>query len=117
MNSYVWIKLVSPEETSWTRVSLSNVEFIDDLKAVIKNKKPVDLKDYDADKLILKAKKKADGNEQAVELDDPRESVASIQQRFGADFEVLVSVPAGMYVPNEIFLIIFTLIATCMSSD
>lgn len=39
--------------------SLNGVEYVDDLKITIKNKIPVNLKDYDAYRLILKAKRKS----------------------------------------------------------
>ena len=94
-SSRIWIKLVNPEETSWTKVSLENVDDVDDLKSTIKSKLSPELKDYDADQLVLKAKRSTENDEQAVELGDPRESIASVQQRFGDNYEVLVSVSTG----------------------
>ncbi|RUS23587.1 hypothetical protein BC938DRAFT_474916 [Jimgerdemannia flammicorona] len=92
----IWFKLTSPqEETSWIKLSLANVNDVNDLKEAIKNKKPVDLKDHDADRLILKAKKGTESDEQAQELNNSRESVLSLQERFGNDFEILVFLPAG----------------------
>ena len=91
----IWFKLVSPQETAWTQVSLANVDNVDDLKKAIKNKKPVDLKDCDADRLILKAKKSVESDEQAKELENPRESVHALQRHFGIDLEILVTVPVG----------------------
>ncbi|RUS27906.1 hypothetical protein BC938DRAFT_482583 [Jimgerdemannia flammicorona] len=67
----IWFKLTSPqEETSWIKLSLANVNDVNDLKEAIKNKKPVDLKDHDADRLILKAKKGTESDEQAQELNN-----------------------------------------------
>jgi len=86
---------MSPKETPWTEVSLENVEDVDDLKKAIKCEKSNALKDYDADQLVLKAKRSTENDEQAVELGDPRESIASVQQRFGDNYEVLVSVSTG----------------------
>jgi hypothetical protein len=91
-SSRIWVKLMSPEETPWTVVSLEGVEYVDDLKKAIKNKKSNALKDYDADQLILKAKKSSESDKQAALLGDPRESVASVQRRFGDNFRVLASV-------------------------
>ncbi|RUS26936.1 hypothetical protein BC938DRAFT_483914 [Jimgerdemannia flammicorona] len=94
----IWFKLTSPqEETAWIKLSLANVNDVNDLKEAIKNKKPVDLKDYDADSLILKAKKRTESDEQAQELNNSRESVLSLQERFGNDFEILVFLPADNY--------------------
>ena len=86
-----WVKLVSPEETSWTKVSLENVHHVDGLKKVIKRKKPNSFKDHGTVQLILRAKKSSESDEQVMELVNPRESITSVQQRFGDDFRVLVS--------------------------
>ena len=91
---FIWFKLKTPQETTWTEVSLENVRHVDGLKKAIKDKKSVRLKDVDADELILKAKKKGESDEQAVELDDPEASITSVRQRFGPNFRVLASVPA-----------------------
>ena len=91
----IWVKLMNPKETPWTEVSLVGVCHVDGLKKVIKCKKSNMLKDYDAVQLVLKAKKSSESDEQAVELGDPRESIASVQQRFGDNYEVLVSVSTG----------------------
>ena len=95
--SSIWIKLIQPKESPWTRVSLNGVEYVDDLKKTIKKEKPVDLKDYDADNLIIKAKKTSESDDQAVKLENPEEPIGVVQQRFGHDFRVFVSVPAGVY--------------------
>jgi len=92
---YIWFKLERPQVTDWTKVSLEGVRDVDDLKKAIKKEKPVDLKDYDADTLILKAKRSTERDERAVELQNPRESLTSIKGRFGNDFEIFVSVPTG----------------------
>ena len=89
----IWFKLTSPQETAWTQVSLVNVGNVDDLKEAIKNKKPVDLKDYDVDRLILEAKKNDEDDDQAVELEDPKESIGDIKERFENNFRIIVSIP------------------------
>lgn len=83
---------MSPEETPWTSVSLSGMEYVDGLKKAIKNKLSPKLDAYAAVDLVLKAKKSTESNEQAALLGDPRESVASVQRRFGDNFRVLASV-------------------------
>src|SRR4051812_20489815 len=40
---FTWIKLTSPEETPWTKVSLANIHDVDDLKEAIKIKTSPDL--------------------------------------------------------------------------
>jgi len=91
----IWFKLTSPQETSWIKLSLKDVDDVNDLKKAIKTEKPVDLKDYDADRLILEAKKNDEDDDQAKELDNPEQSIESIQQHFGNNFRIIVSVPAG----------------------
>jgi hypothetical protein len=87
---YIWFKYAGTEN----KVQLTDaIKDVTDLKEAIKNKKPIDLKGYDADRLILKAKRSAEGDEQAMELGNPRESITSVHQRFDNDWEVLVSVP------------------------
>ena len=90
---YIWIKQIDPEVSPWTRVSLKSTEYVDDLKKAIKNKRAPELDAYAAVQLILKAKNKYENEEHAVELEDPRETIASVQRRFGVDFEILVLVP------------------------
>jgi hypothetical protein len=95
----IWFKLTSPKETPWSAVSLKDVHHVDGLKKAIKKEKSVGLKDYDADDLILMAKKSGESDEQAVELGNPRETMDKVLAHFGNDFEVLVSVPATLQSP------------------
>src|SRR4051794_39371472 len=94
-SSRIWVKLIILKKTPWTRVSLDGVEYVDDLKKAIKNELSPKLDSYAIVDLILKAKNNAESDEQAVELGDPEESVASVQQRFGDNFRVLVSAPTS----------------------
>jgi hypothetical protein len=92
---YIWFKLTGPEETPSSEISLEDVRHVDDLKKAIKKEQSPELDAYAPNRLILKAKKSNESDEQAVELGNPRESIDSVRQRFGNDFEVVVSVPAG----------------------
>ena len=51
----IHIKLVSPEETRWTKMPLNNILNTEGLKKEIKQKKQRYLRGYDASELVLKA--------------------------------------------------------------
>src|SRR4051794_34772113 len=97
MAQYVWVKLTTPE-APFTEISLEDVHHVDGLKRAIKGDFLNDLKNYDVPRLILRAKRSTETDEQAVLLDDPVESKASVQQKFGNDFMAFVSVPSGTYI-------------------
>src|SRR4051812_1225994 len=75
---FIWIKLTSPVETPLTKVSLVNIHDVDDLKEAIKIRMSPKLDAYTAPDFILKAKKSAESDEQAVELRNLKESMASV---------------------------------------
>src|SRR4051794_27684085 len=98
MAQCIWVKLTSPIETPLIKIFLKDVLDVDDLKTAIKAKLSEELRGYSATTLILKAKKMTENDDQVVQLHDPAMSIASIQQRLGAGFRVLVSVETGMYI-------------------
>src|ERR1043166_6114952 len=75
----VWFKLVNPTD-NWTKVSLEEVEDVDDLKEKIKIKMAPKLDAYSSASLILKATYNNNPNE-AVELNE-KEELFSVLKRF-----------------------------------
>ena len=99
-------------ETAWDRVSLEEVEDVTDLKRAIKKKESPILDNYAAMDLVLKATKKVDDDNQAVELDArkdlasvlkdfdvqvPDASIDSVQKSFAKNLWLFVNAPAGKY--------------------
>ena len=72
----VWFKLVNPED-NWTKVSLEEVEDVDDLKEKIKIKMAPKLDTFASSSLTLKATHNKDNPDEAVELYE-RDELASV---------------------------------------
>jgi len=112
---HIWVKRAGFSNSHWTQVSLDNVEDIDDLKTAIKNEMTHSLDAYASYELILKAMKKTDSDEHAVDLKDPMETIASVQQRYGDDFHILVSPPNGKWLKYRLSSPFYTTNSTIRS--
>ena len=87
---YIWFKYAGTEN----KVQLTDaIKDVTDLKKAIRVEQSPELDAYASNRLILKAKRSAEGDEQAMELGNAREPISSVHQRFDNDWEVLVSVP------------------------
>ncbi|CAB4391775.1 unnamed protein product [Rhizophagus irregularis] len=72
MNINVWFKLENPKD-NWTRVSLEEVEYVDDLKKKIKIKMAPKLDTFASSSLTLKATYNNDNPNEAIELHEKDE--------------------------------------------
>ncbi|PKY47482.1 hypothetical protein RhiirA4_462683 [Rhizophagus irregularis] len=79
----VWFKLENPKD-NWTRVSLEEVEYVDDLKKKIKIEMAPKLDTFASSSLTLKATYNNDNPNEAVELHEKGELV-SVLRLFNID--------------------------------
>ena len=93
--SNLWFTVVDLPNAPLTKLSLQDVQDIDDLKTAIKTKMPNALASYDAAQLVLKVKRRNEPDNQAHDLADPTQVIADVFQQFGNDCWVLVSLPPG----------------------
>jgi hypothetical protein len=106
----VWFKLMNPE-SNWTRVSLENVEYVDDLKKTIKKEASPFLDNYFSAQLILKAEYEST----IIELNE-RDKLfevlnkfnisagSSIKESFAEKINLFVYTPEGSYLPIKIYI-------------
>src|SRR5688500_1247726 len=79
----VWFKLVNPKD-NWTKVSLEEVEDVDDLKKKIKIEMAPKLDTFTSSSLTLKATHKNGSPNEAMEL-HAKDKLVSVLKRFNIE--------------------------------
>jgi hypothetical protein len=91
----IWFKVMNLDDQPQTKVQLNHASDVDDLKKAITDAMKPTFDGYASSRLILKAKRNGENDGQAIQLQNPREFINSVIQRFGDNFELLVYTPPG----------------------